>query len=268
MQAQEAQALLEWYIDAGVDEAIADEPVNRLVAAPEVVSTKSSSPALNRNAPPPLAQLKPNAPKMMPPTAAIEAARTLADGADTLEKLKEAVLGFEGCHLKKTAVNTVFSDGNAESDLMIIGDAAGDDEDVTGLPFGGESGALLDKMFVAIGYPREKSYLTNIVFWRPPGNRNPSVDELAICQPFIEKHIALIKPKAIAIMGGVAAKSLLKTETGITRLRGKEHVYNNGYLENEIPVEVIFHPAYLLRQPAHKKLAWEDLQKLKEKLGA
>ena len=267
MQAQEAQTLLEWYIDAGVDEAIVDEPVNRLVAAPALVAVTAAPQNTSRGAPP-VARMNPNAQPMMSPTAAIEEARKLADAADTIEKLKEAVTHFKGCHLKKTAMHTVFSDGNAEADLMIIGDAPGDEEDKSGIPFGGEEGALLDKMFAAIGYPREKSYLTNIVFWRPPGNRNPQADELAICTPFIEKHIALVKPKALAFMGCVAAKSLLKTETTITRMRGKEHSYSNHYLDEEIPVAVIFHPAYLLRQPAHKKIAWEDLQRLQKTLEA
>ena len=286
MQAHEARALLEWYIDAGVDEAVCDVPANRTLSLPSLATSKTyqqntDSSAIpqgdvpqtggirSRAAPPPMAAVRAASAPMMAPTAAIAEARKLADAADSLDALKQAVLGFDGCQLKRTATQMVFADGNPQSQLMIIGEAPGAEEDRQGIPFCGASGELLDKMFAAIGYTRENCYISNTLFWRPPGNREPSPDEIAICMPFVEKHIALVKPKALAFMGGVAAKSLLNTPTGITRLRGKSHVYTNSYLEGvEIPVEVIFHPSYLLRQPSHKKLAWEDLQRLKATLEA
>lgn len=202
-------------------------------------------------------------------TAAIIAqAREIADACTTLEALRAAVEAFEGCALKKLATRTVFADGNPTSSLMLIGEAPGADEDREGIPFCGVSGQLLDRMLAAIGRTRETFYITNTIFWRPPGNRNPNDDELAICQPFVEKHIALVNPKHLVFVGGIAAKSLLGGKEGITRLRGKKHSYKNDYLDASIPASALFHPSYLLRQPSHKALAWRDLLAIKAALEA
>ena len=193
--------------------------------------------------------------------------RELADAANTLEGLKEVVCNFNGCSLKETANNTVFADGSVLSDLMLIGEGPGAQEDATGVPFCGASGKLLDKMFLSIGFDRSNLYITNVVFWRPPGNRNPTQDEIEICLPFLEKHIFLIQPKLIALVGGISASAVLRLDKGISSLRGNIYEYSNQYLNNiTIPAMPIFHPSYLMRQPKQKRLAWEDLQKIEEHL--
>jgi DNA polymerase len=260
------KALLQWYLDAGVDEVIEAMPVDRLKvdAAPAepILPTITRSPAK-------AAPVPPRAPALSDaPPAAIAEARALADQARTLEQLRAAVMGFDGCALKKTATNTVFADGDPTCGLMLVGEAPGADEDKHGIPFCGVSGKLLDQMFAAIGYPRGRFYVTNTLFWRPPGNRPPTPEELAICQPFLEKHIALVKPKRLVLIGGTAGKSLLNSKEGTTKLRGRDFSYTNKYLDGkEILVRVTFHPSYLLRQPAQKKQAWEDLQVLKHLLA-
>ncbi len=218
-----------------------------------------------------LAQAAPLSPNT-PPASIIEAiteARALADGATDLAALEAAVRGFNGCALKKTATNTVFAQGVPQSRLMFIGEAPGADEDRNGVPFCGASGQLLDKMLSFIGLKRaENFYITNTLFWRPPGNRQPTTEELAICRPFVEKHIALVNPKILVLVGGTATSSMLKDTRGITRLRGQVFRYQNEYMAEDVPVHVIYHPSYLLRQPLAKKQAWGDLLQLKEALSA
>lgn len=184
----------------------------------------------------------------------------------TLDQLKEAVFAFDGCDLKKNATNTVFCDGDPASKIMLIGEAPGEQEDLRGIPFCGRSGKLLDKMLEAIGLNRNCVYITNTVFWRPPGNRKPSFEETAICRPFLEHHIRLVAPKLIILVGGTAASSVLDTNVGVSQLRGKFYQYSNRYIGSSIAATVIFHPAYLLRQPMQKKLAWEDLQSIRKYL--
>ncbi len=197
----------------------------------------------------------------------IAEARALADAAGDLAALEAALRGFNGCALKKTATNTVFAQGAPESRLMFIGEAPGADEDRAGVPFCGASGQLLDKMLGFIGLDRSKDfYITNTLFWRPPGNRQPTPEELEICKPFVEKHIALVNPKLLVLVGGTATKAVLGEERGITRLRGQRFTYTNRYLTQEIPVAVIYHPSYLLRQPLAKKQAWGDLLAIKANL--
>lgn len=191
----------------------------------------------------------------------------LAQKAKTLKDLKEIMLNFEGCSLKKTALNLVFSDGKPTAPLMIIGEAPGADEDRQGRPFVGLSGQLLDKMFSTIGMNRsENMYITNVVPWRPPGNRTPTPSEVAICLPFLERHIELVSPKYICFIGGVAVKALLNTTEGIIRLRGKWHGYKTPHLSSPIPALAMYHPAYLLRSPSKKREAWRDLLTLKSVL--
>ena len=181
----------------------------------------------------------------------------------SIDELKKLVNNFSGCDLKKTSINTVFSDGNPDSKIMLIGEAPGEQEDLKGIPFCGRSGHLLDKMLGSISLDRNKVYITNTIFWRPPGNRKPSKEEIEICRPFLENHIRIINPKIIIIVGGVAASLLLETNIAISKLRGKFYEYKNQYMDNAITATVIFHPAYLLRQPMQKVLAWEDLKLIK-----
>ncbi|WP_333024073.1 uracil-DNA glycosylase [Wolbachia endosymbiont of Pentidionis agamae] len=190
-------------------------------------------------------------------------ARKAANSSITIDELRGKVESFEGCEIKKTAKNTVFSDGNSNSKIMLIGEAPGANEDIQGIPFCGVSGALLDKMLNSIGLDRTKVYISNTVFWRPPGNRKPTDLELDLCKPFVEKHIALVLPQVLILVGGIACYSLLDHTKTISSLRGKFYSYTNQYLPNSITTTAIFHPAYLLRQPAQKRLAWEDLKKIR-----
>jgi uracil-DNA glycosylase family 4 len=185
--------------------------------------------------------------------------RKLVAKINDLETLEKAVKDFEGCNLKKMATNTVFCDGDPKSEVMIIGEAPGNHEDLQGIPFCGDSGKLLNEMFATIGLPRDKFYITNTLFWRPPGNRRPTEDELALCRPFVEKHIALIRPKLIVLMGATAMTNLLKINEPISKVRGKFLEYNNEYLKHPIKTITLFHPSYLMRQPDKKRVAWQDL---------
>ena len=185
----------------------------------------------------------------------------------TIEELKKTMLNFNDCALKSTALNTVFADGKPENvRVMLIGEAPGADEDAQGLPFVGQSGQLLNKIFKSIGLDRDQLYISNIVPWRPPGNRTPTTDEIAICQPFIEQHITLVKPKLLVFLGGVAAKTLLKTNGAITSLRGRFHDYTtlDGFV---IPCFATYHPAYLMRSPGQKAQVWHDVLRIKLRLA-
>jgi uracil-DNA glycosylase family 4 len=185
-----------------------------------------------------------------------------ANSCKSLDDLKQLMLNFTGCALKATAMNTVFADGNPKSPIMLIGEAPGADEDMQGLPFVGQSGQLLNKILLSIGFKREDVYIANIVPWRPPGNRTPTNEEVAICQPFIEKHIELITPKILILLGGIAAKTLLKTNEGISKLRGRFLDYTLPTGAN-IQCLATFHPAYLLRSPGQKAQAWQDMLRVK-----
>lgn len=250
-------SLLRWHAEMGADETIETESVNRMVRKPTVAKANADPAPTLTPAPARPARSAPPASA----SAAVAEARALADAAATLADLEKAVKGFDGCPLKRTATNTVFSDGQADSGVMFIGEAPGAEEDKQGIPFCGASGQLLDDMIKWIGLSREKNcYISNTVFWRPPGNRPPTPEELAICRPFVEKHIALVKPKLIVLVGGTAIKALLDDNIGITKLRGKPYDYTNDYLKGgQIPVRVIFHPSYLMRSPMQKKQAWADL---------
>ncbi len=187
----------------------------------------------------------------------------------TITALREELLRFEGCALRHTAMNLVFADGNPEAPVMFIGEAPGEDEDRQGKPFVGVSGQLLDRMLKAAGLDRTSVYISNILFWRPPGNRSPTDAEIAACLPFTERHIALVKPKLLVFLGGVAAKNLLRTKEGITRIRGRwtEYVPPPGSeLRDPIPCLPMYHPAYLLRQPGSKRQAWVDILQISKRL--
>jgi DNA polymerase len=184
-----------------------------------------------------------------------------------LAELKAALVGFDGCGLKRTATNIVFADGVSHGGIMLIGEAPGRDEDRVGKPFVGRAGQLLDKMLASIGLNRaHNAYITNVINWRPPDNRDPSPEEAASCLPFLRRHIELADPKLIILLGAVAARHVVGVSDGIMKLRGRWLEYRVG--SSMVPLMPTLHPAYLLRQPAHKKLAWRDLQAVKEKMQA
>lgn len=271
---------LRWLADMGADEAIGDCPVNRYVetqSAPASPPPATPAPATTPAAPPSDARAAPPrpavaaAPELLAPAQGAEDARETAAAAETLEDLRAALEGFEGCALKFTATNTVFSDGNPDADVMFIGEAPGVEEDRRGKPFVGASGKLLDRMLGAIGLSRaghgaEGAYISNVLFWRPPGNRSPTTAEIAACLPFIRRHIELAKPKILVYLGGTAAKTMLETNQGIMRLRGKWFDHSTPGLERPIPAMPTFHPAYLLRTPGQKREAWADFLSIKKKL--
>ncbi len=181
----------------------------------------------------------------------------------TLDELKNLILEFSDCSLKNTAKSLVFSDGNPKANVMLIGEAPGEEEDKLARPFVGSSGILLDKMLGAIGQNRKNTYLSNVIFWRPPGNRKPTPEEISLCLPFVFKHIELIRPKLLILAGAIAAKALFGSDnTGITQIRGK---WKNININNKFDLRsiAIFHPSFLLKQPSRKKEAWEDLKKIK-----
>lgn len=264
------EQVLRFYLDAGVDETTGSAPLDRYALSE--ASAKAPKPARPAVAvSPPKASAgaqRPAAAAPVPSSAASQSASIAAAAATSLEELKAAVESFEGCALKSTAKSTVFADGNPDARLMVIGEAPGSDEDRQGLPFIGVSGKLLDRMLESIGYSRETTYITNVVPWRPPGNRNPTPEEVALCVPFLERHVALVKPEIILMVGGLSAKTLLNRTEGITRLRGRWEAVNTPSLEQPIPAIATFHPAYLLRSPQQKRLAWRDLLAVKEKLDS
>lgn len=281
----DALAALEWQIAMGADECIQDVPfdafaVPQATVRPDIpantaASTSSpppSSPDADRPAtsPParPASQPKSKSAPADAPLGTAEAvkeARDMAAGCKTLADLKAALEKYEGCPLKRTATNLVFGDGNEEADIMVIGEAPGADEDRQGLPFVGVSGQILDRMLSFIGLDRTRFYITNALYWRPPGNRTPTDAEVATCLPFLKRHIELVAPKLILLVGGRSAKSLLDTSDGITRIRGKWFDYKTAD-GSAIPTIATFHPAYLLRTPSGKRLAWSDILKLRRKM--
>lgn len=248
--------ILKWYKEMGVDEIHSNKTRN--------YSEKEKVAMQLEKTPQPEVVAK----KYTPPKEAALLARKLADQCQTIEQLRQVVFNFEGCLLRKTATNTVFADGNQNSEIMLIGEAPGANEDLQGIPFCGDSGKLLDNIIKSIGLDRSNTYITNTIFWRPPGNRRPSEEEVEICLPFVEKHIALMNPKLIVLVGGTASFALFGDLGPITKQRQKILQYTNKYLEKPIASTVIFHPSYLLRQPSQKKLAWYDMLNIKKLLGA
>ena len=264
---------LEWQLASGADEVCADtpglsgwaeraSPILPLPAkSPDVVPSARSQ--QQRPAKPSLSDLAAAAVEAKPQALSV---RTMSK-ANTIEALRDEVAVFDGCSLRHTAMNLVFSDGNPKAGSMLIGEAPGEDEDRQGKPFVGASGVLLDRMMATIGLDREQFYITNVLFWRPPGNRSPTDAEIAACLPFVERHIELVNPKVLVLLGGVAAKTLLHTKEGITRLRGRWTEYKSLSQQQNtvaIPCLPIYHPAYLLRQPSAKRQVWNDLLSLKK----
>ncbi|MFN3549574.1 MAG: uracil-DNA glycosylase family protein [Mesorhizobium sp.] len=280
--------LLLFYADAGADEALEDSPVDRFAesaslrrqtgasggALQQDGSPTRSGPAGNGRSPgeepargarslPPPARPEPIA--AIPDEAQAARARELARSAGSMEELRELLASFDGCNLKSTAKTLVFADGNPQADIMFVGEAPGRDEDLEGLPFVGRSGRLLDLMLAAIGLDRSRAYIANVIPWRPPGNRTPTPIETEICRPFIERQVELANPKVLVTLGGPSAKVLLHASEGVLRMRGtwKSHTTASGVT---IPAMPTLHPAYLLRNPSHKRLAWRDFLEIKAKL--
>ena len=257
--------LLAFYLEAGVDCALGDEPVDRL-AEPE----PAPAPAIREVPPAPIARPMPAAPVLSglaeppAPDAAIASARELARTAPTLESLRDLLEKFDGCALKSTASRLVFADGNPKARVMFVGEAPGRDEDIEGLPFVGRSGKLLDRMIAAIGLDRTKVYIANVIPWRPPGNRTPTPQETQICLPFIQRQIELVNPDVLVTLGNPSTQTLIGTREGIMRTRGKWFDYDTG--TRSIRALPTFHPAYLLRSPSYKKMSWQDLRAIAKAL--
>ena len=263
------QQLLAFYVEAGVDCALGEEPVNRLAdpeAAPSPRVAAPAQPARPAPAAPMLTGLTGLAEPPRAPDAAIASARDAARTAPTLEALRALLDKFDGCALRSTATQLVFADGNPKARVMFVGEAPGRDEDIEGLPFVGRSGKLLDRMIAAIGLDRSKAYIANVIPWRPPGNRTPTPQETQICLPFIQRQIELVNPDILVTLGNPSTQTLLGTREGIMRARGKWFDYDTG--TRVIRALPTFHPAYLLRSPSYKRMSWQDLRAIAKALAA
>lgn len=245
------KALLE---SVGVDMALSEKPIDRFQAVQESSSKAEEKPVVAK---------APSKPSLNKGPSGVEETRALLKNVKTLEELKKAMAEFDGCALKKTAMNLVFSDGNPEADVMLIGEAPGADEDRQGKPFVGQSGQLLRRIFGFIGLGIDKLYISNVLPYRPPGNRQPTPMEIAMFHPFLEKHIELVNPKCVILVGGTSAKALLDTKEGITKLRGRwlELTLSDG---KSLKAMATYHPAYLLRSPSRKREVWKDMLNLKD----
>lgn len=275
-------AALEWHLMHGADDLMDEEPQDRtkipdipktsghLVATPDTMKPNSIKAVERPNT---IVNFQDNATQesLMGAAEAIKEAKKLAANCDSLEKLKNSIMEFDGLSIKKTASNLVFADGHENAKIILIGEAPGADEDMQGKPFIGMSGQLLDKILGCIDLSRSAEdlkkavYITNVLNWRPPGNRTPTVSEMNISLPFIQRHIEIINPDILIICGGTAAKELLQVDQTISKLRGKFHDYKMND-HKTIPAMVTYHPAYLLQTPAQKKAVWHDMLMFQEKL--
>lgn len=275
----ELDALLRWYEAMGVDIAIEDEPHDRFAdfaaeaakpraPAPEPVRAGGGGPARKAPLAPPPALMGEPIQRALAASAqdVTRSAQEAASAAATLDELRAALEAFEGCTLKRTASRLVFADGNPQARIMLVGEAPGADEDREGRPFVGRAGRLLDLMLGAIGLDREKVYIANTVPWRPPGNRTPTPQETAICLPFIRRQIELVAPDYLVCLGAAATRAVLGAKDGIMRARGRTYEYQieSGEEPRNIRAFAMLHPAYLLRQPLHKKAAWADFRALRK----
>jgi uracil-DNA glycosylase len=240
-------ALLTWYRSIGITCSLSPQPRDYMVPLNPVIPMP---PIKSKTTPKPIQQ----------------SSREIAQSCQSLAELRQALQNFEGCALKHTATNLVFADGNPQAKVMVVGEAPGADEDRQGLPFVGLSGQLLDRILATIGLNRTNVYISNIVPWRPPGNRQPTTQEIALCQPFIERHIELVNPQLLILVGGVSAKTLLQTNEGIVKLRGRWQSYQSAGLMAPIKALATFHPAYLLRSPGQKAQVWKDMMLIQDTL--
>ncbi|TMJ45090.1 MAG: uracil-DNA glycosylase [Alphaproteobacteria bacterium] len=272
---QAARELLAFYREAGVDVLLEETPTDRFAgddatAAPAMRAKDAAPRAEERTParpfPPRERELKGRIAPPPSPEAAVLAAREAAKRAATLEELRAILERFEGCALRTTATQLVFADGDPRARVMFVGEAPGRDEDVEGLPFVGRSGKLLDRMMAAIGLDRSSAYIANIVPWRPPGNRTPTPQESAICLPFTLRQIELADPDILVCLGNPSTQTLLNSKDGIIKTRGRWFSFHTG--TREIRAIATLHPAYLLRQPLQKRLAWRDFLAIKKALAA
>ncbi|CAN7476129.1 uracil-DNA glycosylase [Bradyrhizobium sp. LjRoot220] len=260
------QQLLAFYLEAGVDCALADEPVDRL-AEPDsatIAAPRETAPQKLVREMPVAAPSVSRSEIAAAPEAAIASARETARTAPSLEALRALLENFDGCALKRTATQLVFCDGNPQARIMFVGEAPGRDEDIEGRPFVGRSGKLLDRMIAAIGLDRSKAYIANVIPWRPPGNRTPTPQETQICLPFIQRQIELVNPDVLVTLGNPSTQTLLSTREGIMKTRGKWFDYDTG--TRTIRAIATFHPAYLLRSPSYKRMSWQDLRAIAKEL--
>ena len=288
MDKAELAALLHFYAESGVAELCEDAAIDRFQQSAEILQARarpqqqseakaapaggspdpsqpSAAASLTRKAAAqPIAPAPQASQLTIPGAAAFEDARGLAASANSIAELRAALEGFTGCNLRHSAKTMVFADGNPDADVMFIGEAPGREEDLQGTPFVGRAGQLLDRMLAAIGLSRDTAYITNIIPWRPPGNRTPAAHEIELCRPFVERHIMLAAPKVVVMLGNIASKSLLDTDKGILSLRGTWMECKVG--ETATPAMPTLHPAYLLRNPAQKRLAWADFLALQDRL--
>ena len=288
-RAAELAAVLDWYREMGAEEAVGETPINWLqrgdmapghafvpalspqpaamapAKAPPVASMAAASTPVHRPPSPPAPAPAPRQFPATAPEAAVAAVRMAAREAATLDELGTRLATFDGCSLKATAKNLCFYRGMPTARLMLIGEAPGRDEDLEGKPFVGRAGQLLDKMLAAIQLSEREVHVTNIVYWRPPGNRTPTPQEALVCRPFLERQVELVAPEIIVLLGGAAAKHLLEVADGIMRIRGKWREIEIGSVK--VRALATLHPAYLLRAPAAKRLVWRDLLTIKAALG-
>jgi uracil-DNA glycosylase len=278
---------LQFYLDNGLDEIISDKSQNHFLAKDKIkkvaeekkpitkqvtqnivkphFSTNEALSTLAKKSVPNNLESQIQDQKFIPINDIIASAKKAASAAKTLSELRKAVENFDGCNLKKMATNTVFCDGNPNSKVMVIGEAPGNHEDLQGIPFCGDSGKVLDDMFKAINMTRkENCYITNVIFWRPPGNRRPTDEELAICRPFVERHIELMNPEVLVLVGSTSMSALLGINDPISQVRGQFMDFSPKFLSRTIKTFTIFHPSYLMRQPAKKKIAWLDMLALEQ----
>ncbi len=270
---------IEFYINNDLNEIISEKPQNYFLEKDKikkvteekkslikpVFSTSEALSNLAKKSQQISANDIPNANQFVSLNEIIAKAKKLAEGASNLVELRKAVENFDGCNLKKMATNTVFCDGNSNSKIMVIGEAPGNHEDLQGIPFCGDSGKLLDDMFRSINITREENfYITNVIFWRPPGNRRPTDEELAICRPFVERHIQLINPEVLVLVGATSMTAVLGITEPVTKIRGQFMDFSPKFLSRKIKTFTIFHPSYLMRQSSKKKIAWQDMLALEK----
>jgi len=263
------QQLLAFYMEAGVDCALTEEPVNRL-SDPDIIPAPRETGPRETAPPNPVRTTAAVIPAArgeaaLAPEVAIQSAREAARTAPTLEALRALLEKFDGCALKSTATRLVFADGNPQARIMFVGEAPGREEDIEGLPFVGRSGKLLDRMIAAIGLDRSSAYIANVIPWRPPGNRTPTPQETQICLPFVQRQIELVNPDVLVTLGNPSTQTLLSTREGIMKTRGRWFDYDTG--TRVIRALATFHPAYLLRSPSYKRMAWQDLRAIANALN-
>ncbi|MEI6440467.1 MAG: uracil-DNA glycosylase [Alphaproteobacteria bacterium] len=253
-----AESLLAFWAEAGIDSILSEDPIDRMAAGAIAISRPAPLQTSAIHALP--------ATKTQDVSAQVEIARQIAEACQGLEELQDAIAKFDGCPLKfQGAKQAVFGRGALDAPIIVVGEGPGQEEDQKGIPFVGRAGQLLDKMFAAAGLS-DRVFITNSVFWRPPGNRNPTSEEQAVCMPFVERAIALIQPRLLLCVGGPSSKAMLKQDEGILSLRGRWIEWRSSDGKIEIPALATLHPAFLLRQPGAKKMAWADLLILSERL--